>query len=76
VISDYTDIILRNIAQNIRLNRKGNLVKGTEGCLEEDDRVAVKHPSFSVCSVVPPSHFIYFIPLLGLSSRLEYFEFW
>jgi hypothetical protein len=33
VISDYTDIILRNISENILLNRKGTLCQGTEGCL-------------------------------------------
>jgi hypothetical protein len=66
VISDYTDIILRNIAQNIRLNRQGNLVKGTEGCLDEDAHVAVE-PLFTLLSLTDSA---------GLSSRLEYFESW
>ena len=51
VISDYTDIILRNIAQNIRLNRKGNLVKGTEGCLSEAALVEVEPFYFSLFSI-------------------------
>jgi hypothetical protein len=61
VISDYTDIILKNIAENIRLNRKGTLCQGTEGCLDES----------AYAEVIPPcpcrvSH------LIGLSPRLEH----
>lgn len=37
VITDYTEIILNNISQNIRLNTGNTLLNGRTGCLNQND---------------------------------------
>lgn len=75
-ITDYTDIILKNISQNIQLNTGNHLINGTVSCLNDKlpcqvllIRLFIHIISFNL------NNFIFIILFfLGLSLRLEYIK--